>query len=80
MCKKGVLKLKGYLVIAEDIRGHFCLGRVFLNQKKADEYCEYVNTEMINTHVDTAEGGHYFIFNAEVVQVEIDNDVFRSNE
>lgn len=64
----------GYLVIAEDIRGHFCLGRVFVNREKADKYCEYVNTEMMDKHVDTAEGGHYFIYNAEVVQVEMDDE------
>lgn len=70
--------MKGYLVLAEDIRGHFCLGRVFLNQEKADKYCEYVNKELMDKHIDTAEGGHYFIYGAEVVQVEIDDDIIQS--
>lgn len=66
------------MVLAEDIRGHFCLGRVFLNEKKADEYCEYVNKEMMGNHVDTAEDGHYFIYNTDVFQVEIDDEVIQS--
>ena len=67
--------MKGYMVMAEDIRGHFCLGRVFLTEDKAKDYCRLVNTEMKDKHIDTAEGGHYFIFSADVFEVEIDEEV-----
>lgn len=64
--------------MVEDIRGHFCLGRVFLTEDKAKAYCHHVNTEMKDTHVSTAEGGHYFIFSANVFEVDMDDEVLQT--
>lgn len=36
---------KGYLVFAQDMRGHFATGKVFMDLEKAQEYEKYLNTE-----------------------------------
>ena len=34
--------------------------------------------EKLDLHVDTPEGGHYFIFSADVVEIELDEEVLRA--
>jgi hypothetical protein len=33
---------KGFLVMAQDIRGHFVIGKVFIDKEKAKKYEEYL--------------------------------------
>lgn len=62
---------KGFLVYSQDMRGHYVIGKVFLNKEKADAYAKEL--EDIGFTKPMGVDSRFIEF-AEVVEIEIDEE------